>query len=422
MKLLIAPWGDPGGWRRVVYVFGGKSAEAYTSLRVLQDAIDPDRTVIIGLDTLAEKGGNYHDVKVDAEEKIREYADRFGLEGYEVLIAPGVGVFPRGAFHGGALDYYYYVIARVAFILLEHVGDTLSIHLDLTHGINYTAILTYKAIREMAEAISIFKEARFTAYNADPSLPSATDKLSINVIEESAPTPTPFTEKITQKRPLEPLNLSPDERRRLFEDELKKVREIDDLELSAFIGALYNGLPLALFRFYPEKSRLRETILTTLNLYEKYVKVESQGKLRVTRRVRMGNDLKVYVFAYMIASLLSDKGLVSSQKKEVSLNEIESLTENLFKFDERLKKRIENDIHSLKTDLEGKEVGDWQTYNSVIGRKIGEIDERNFLAHSGFERNTVKVKKENGMLLLKYSEEKIKTVAKMCQKGLKLKG
>ncbi|MHA1608250.1 MAG: CRISPR-associated CARF protein Csx1 [Candidatus Freyarchaeota archaeon] len=419
MKLLIAPWGNPSGWREVVYVFGGKSIKACTSLRALQEVIEPDKTIIVGLDTLAEKGENYQDVKEDAEGKIREHADRFGLEGYEVLIAPGIGTFSNGTFHGGALDYYHYVTARLALILLEHVGETLSIHLDLTHGINYSTILTYKAVREVAEAISIFKETRFTAYNADPSLPSATGKLSINIIEQSTPTPTPLTERITQKRPLEPLNLSVDERRRLFEEELKEVREVDDLELSAFIGALYNGLPLALFRFYPEKGRLKEVILASLNLYERYVEVESQGKLKVTRRVRMGNDLKVYVFAYMIATLLSANGLIFSRKKEVALSEVESLTESLFKFDERLKKRIETDIHTLKTDLEGKEAADWQTYNSVIGRKIGGIDERNFLAHSGFERNAVEVKKESGMLLLRYHEDKIETVAKMCQKGLK---
>lgn len=157
---------------------------------------------------------------------------------------------------------------------------------------------------------------------------------------------------------------------------------------------MYNGLPLALFRFYPKKDRLKEAIFAVLNSYEKYVEVKNQCKLEVVKRVKMKKDFKVYVFAYVIATLLENLKLISSQKKEATLNEIKNVGERLFKFDRRFKIRINNDIYTLKKDLKEKEIKNWKIYNEIHGKGVGEPDERNFLAHSGFERNIVEVKKE----------------------------
>ena len=113
MKLLFAPWGNPTGWRELFYEFEGEKVKSSTSLRILQETIEPDKTIIVGLDTLAEEGSNYKEVKESAEKKIKEYVSKFGLKNYDILIAPGIGAFPSGIFHGDALDYYYNIIAKV---------------------------------------------------------------------------------------------------------------------------------------------------------------------------------------------------------------------------------------------------------------------------------------------------------------------
>lgn len=417
MKILIAPWGNPGGWKEVTYVFDGKNMKSKTSLEILQEVIKPDKTIIICLDTLAEEGKNYKEVRENAERRIREYADKFGLSNYEVLTAPGIGTFPNGIFRGDALDYYHYIIAKLN-LNFEH--SNLDIHLDLTHGINYQTILTYRAIKEMLELFSIFKKTRFKAYNADPSSPTIADKLFINVVEDTIPIPMPSAEKISQGRPLEPVSLSSEEREVLFKNELENIK-INNLELSAFIGALYNGLPLALFRFYPEKDKIEEVISTVLNTYEKYVEVKKEDKLKVTRKVKFGKDFKVYVFTYVIATLLKKLKLISSRKKEVALDEIENLKENLFKFDKRFKMRIDDDLYTLKKDLKEREIRNWQIYNEILGKPIGEpnLDARNFLAHSGFERNVVEIKKKKNDILMRYHENKIRVVVDLCQRGLR---
>ncbi|HIC87720.1 MAG TPA: CRISPR-associated protein, partial [Aquificae bacterium] len=53
MKILIAPWGNPFAWQEVTYRFGDVEDNSKSSLKIIQQAIQPDKTIIIGLDTLA---------------------------------------------------------------------------------------------------------------------------------------------------------------------------------------------------------------------------------------------------------------------------------------------------------------------------------------------------------------------------------
>ena len=185
---------------------------------------------------------------------------------------------------------------------------------------------------------------------------------------------------------------------------------------------MYNGLPLCLFRFYPEKDKLENIINQVLNIYENYVEVKNlkdEKRLKVIKKLKLTKDFKVYNFAYMISTLMYDLNLISSQKKEVKINEVENLTNSLFKFDERFKNRINIDIHNIRRDLKDKEIVDWKIYNEIIEKNVGEPDERNFLAHSGFEKNLIELKKDSGELWIRYLEKRIDTVKKFCQKGLK---
>lgn len=419
MKVLIAPWGNPGGWEEVAYEFEGRKVKSKTSLKILQDVIRPDKTFIIGLDTLAEKGSNYRDVKENAKEKIDKYANKFEIENYNVLVAPGIGAFQNGIFIGMALDYYYHILAKISFELLKFFDKKIEIYLDLTYGLNYSTILTYKAVKEILEVFSIFGEIKFKAYNADPSLPTATAKLSVNDIEDRKTTPKPFDGKIEKGRPLKPIDLNTHERRKLFEKDLGCVRELNASEISAFLGAMYNGLPLALFRFYPDKNKLERIISKVLETYDKYVRVEYGEKLNVKREVRFGKDFKAYLFSYLTASLLEKIGLISSQKNEVELFEIKNLTSNLFKFDRRFEFKISDDIHRLKRDIEKKDDFDWTIYSEVLCEQTRDLNPRHFLAHSGFERNSIELKKDARAVYTRYREEEIETIVRHCQEGLK---
>jgi len=202
MKILIAPWGHPRGWKDVVYNFNKHRGKAKTPLKILQNEINPDKIIIIGLDTIADKGRTYADVKKAAQEIISEYAKKYGIKNYDVLIAPGIGNFPNGKFEGEALDYYYYLFAKLALMFCELEDGILEITLDTTHGINYSTILSYRAVKELLQYISIFKKIKFMAVNSDPAGNNITDKdvLNVNVIESVEVTPVPLNEMINKEK------------------------------------------------------------------------------------------------------------------------------------------------------------------------------------------------------------------------------
>jgi len=68
-------------------------------------------------------------------------------------------------------------------------------------------------------------------------------------------------------------------------------------------------------------------------------------------------------------------------------------------------------------------VGAWAIYNRIfsdavgVPARMGSPDQRNFLAHSGFERNAVEAM-GGEEILLKYSEASLKCVKKYSASGL----
>lgn len=122
--------------------------------------------------------------------------------------------------------------------------------------------------------------------------------------------------------------------------------------------------------------------------------------------------------------MLKKRELISSRKSEVEIKEIKKLANDLFKFDGRFKNRISNDVSRIERDTGEEDNFDWKTYNEFYGeygkqadlRKHGkqQPDLRNFLAHSGFERNMVQLKKFEGKVYLKYEDSMINTIKRFC--------
>lgn len=355
MKVLIAPWGNPTRWKEVTYSLEGNNLKSKTSLALLQETVNPDKVIIIGLDTLAEGGLDYLSVKENAKEPIKSSVN-FNQD-LSVLVAPGIGVFKNGAFIGEALDYYYYILTAISLELLELFDDSIEIHLDLTHGLNYSTVLTYKAVKDISEVFSVFGDVKFKAYNADPF--GSTDNLKINIIEDVKVVPRPFTGVIkggSGQRVLEPQVLSPEERKNLYKEDLKFLREIGKSEISAFLGAMYNGLPLALFRFYPDRDKLKTLIDNVIENFEKYTCIENgDGKLNVKRKLRFGKDFEAYLFSYLTSVLLKKRELISSRKSEVEIKEIKKLANDLFNSMEGLRIELVMTFLGLK-EIRGRKI------------------------------------------------------------------
>lgn len=428
MKILIAPWGNPKKWGRAIYVFkrgGGDEVkvESNTSLVALQEALRPDKTLILGLETLAERGNNYDEVVNEAKRVLEESAESFGVEQYDVLVLPGRGAFVNAVFDGDVLDYYFYLVEELSEVLVECFEDLKEVHLDLSHGINYVPVLTYTALREILGVVNAFSRVRMVIYNSDPYVEKASRELTVNVVEDTVPPPQPCNEGVVRSnRVVEPrISISSKERRRLYMEKLSELKGIIYSEVSAFVGAVYNGFPLAVFRFYPDLYLLKSAVDTAVKVYREYVSVESRrDRLKVIKRLRFTRDFKVYALAWMTAELLKKKGLVCCRRHEVELEELKKLGKGLFEYDERLKERIYRDLHELEEKASGKLGNKWKAYSEMLGEPLKDRpDRRNFIAHSGFEKNVTELKAEDGKVYVRYREELEGDVVKCCKRGLR---
>ena len=326
---------------------------------------------------------------------------------------PGRGKFPNSEFDGSLTDFYYLLFKRMACLLMDGFEDLEEVHLDLSHGINFMPVLTYRIIRRLLGMMALVKKVKLTVYNSDPHVKGvAGSPLRINVVEESTFNPEPYSLKANKVRVL----------RSRTEKNLGRV--IDEAFRGAnvgkkhwaFLGALYNGLPLALTTFFPDTNPLKKAIDSAEALYFRETEIiESEKGLRVLRNLEFTKHFEVMVSLWFMAELMERMGL--SRKEILEVGDIEYITNSIFGYDERFKSRILNEIRRIK-EMGDKISCEWNLYNSIMNAEAGTIDKRNFIAHAGFERNAVELRKVNENIQVRYAEGAIDTVAKLAQTGL----
>jgi len=418
--ILISPWGDPRQWSDVTYIYDNVKLKSKTSLKILQQRLQPEKTLIIGLDTLAKEGSNYSELKKDAETLLEESVKEFGLGNTEILIAPGKGDFFNGTFEGNMMDYYYYTLWKLSEML---IGDNIpeEIHLDLTHGINFMPVLTYRAVKQVLGVLGIFKrDIKLRVYNADPFVPNVTGELSINMVEDSTVIPTPFKSKVKDYRIVKSESLLNKERKNLFKDKLAILRGLNSEDISAFLSSIYNGLPLVLCTFYPETSLLENSIKRSIEIYKEYIKVErGSNKLKVKRLLKFTENFEGCVIAYLMAKLVTESVGINTQLREPELKTLKLLNKKVFVYDKRLETHIGNEVYNIEEkNKKSKIKSNWRIYSEILERNISQPNPRNFLAHSGFERNTVELRRGDGGIFVRYKKDVIDIVKNFCLKGM----
>jgi len=411
--ICIATWGNPAGWDCKEYIFNEDSDCGKTSLRIIKRKINPDMTILVGLDTLAREGSSYEEIRRSAENVYSDYLKEFGLTVDRMIIAPGVGDFRDKIFIGDMSDFYAYVMCKLEEFL--PAGEDLELHLDLTHGINFMPALTYRAVRELAEIIPA--KVRLFVYNSDPFSKEAS-YLRVNLVESDEIPWRPSLNKLSNSLELlRPIDLSESEREELFRYELKKYGEVKKKvkELNAFTGSVVNGLPLALFRFYPETELLDECIKEVMMFYNRYIMVSKEdGKIKVKRRLSLGRDFPSLIKLILTAKILKELGI--EKKNEVELEKLNELKDNIFHRNKRIEVMISNDLHKIE-ERKRDVTDDWKKLKEFLGYK-GGYDSRNFLAHSGLEENAVEIRREGNRVMLRYCDDMIDRVIEDSAIGL----
>lgn len=443
MKILIAPWGEPSNWKESIYKFEGEKVSSKSSLRIIKEIIKPDKTFILISDTLAFLGNNFEEIKAVAKEKVKKFCEENSIEDVEIFVLPGIGIYGKKNnkneeeeinFKGFATDYYYsmiYNLTKEIEDLIEKNQDieTIELHLDATHGVNFMPVFTYKVVREIGEILAMFypNKVSLTVYNSDPFKEGK--ELNINKIEHSKLTPNPLKETMKDKKLF---MYSKD-----FDNERKKSigkmisNRINHKSISAFIGSIFNGLPLALFTYFPDTKELKSIIDKVYSIFEEYIVVERKEKLfRLYRPIGFYKNFGILTFTWFIARIFEIKNLINKAELDVDLDTLKNIRETFFKdYDRKLDIIISNELQSLEKSLQNSlQQEDWTLLNLVLSNNTDNEDfisqknssphNRNFLAHAGFERNMVETKKIGDKIYFRYKNLEEESLLKFCQEGL----
>lgn len=413
----------------------GSTLTSKSTLPLLVEELRPSKVLILVLDTVAQADEgvrSYEDVTNQVKRRYEEFLEELGVSGeVRVEVAPGVGSFPNGSFHGSMADFYYLALEALAREIPAGRSE-LTIHLDLTHGINYMPALAYRAVRELAGLAAMAGRVRLRVYNSEPYSGRA-KRLGIHVVEDAQIRPVVEASLISGKGYLEPTDpRDADGKRYLQQEVLEGYRELGG-ELNAFLGAAAGGLPLALYTFYPERDRLERFVERLLSEYREHVSVEvSDGRVEVRRRFRFGEDFSTLTKAGFLAA-----SLCLCRKPEVSVRELKVVRERVFSRIRRLDAAISYDLdfQIARRGLDpgrlrekGIAPGEWNSLSSILtDRRVSstEPDLRTFLRHSGLQAMLVEfmIPSAGASLeetLLRYSKSYLGTIKNFCASALRV--
>lgn len=485
--IYISTWGSPWSvypekyrWQNVNYVLSDEEKCSVSSKTTLSFILrcrspPPHRFVVIIPSTVIFNPNveSYEELIKHVKDIYRDFIDQevgvSSLKSLDFIVAPGVGRFTNRYERNNAeeklkLDYcgslsnfYYYVYMELSKILVREVLDILKknsekrleIILDLSHGINYMPVLTYRAVKDLAGVASIFLEKSIlTVVNSEP-VETSGSKTSIHTVE-----------KIVDPRP-EPLALEsskgllvPEGRclREYKDKDIEKIRkDIDEMEneilkiaglktkrdIIVFASSIENGYPLLALTTMPEEVELEKTLDYLRNCFHRFTIVEGI-KNRVTKEIKVKylakytTNIPGFIKSLMIAEILK-KGRNIQKSVEATLETINKIAE-LWKLYRDKTTRITKETYSLKESIRRKAElcnGSYRSLNEAKGetdkKSCDYIDkekdrfERNFFAHAGLERCVTQFKCENpdeDKIYLKYSEKHLDSIIDVALKQI----
>ncbi|MEM2165465.1 MAG: CRISPR-associated CARF protein Csx1 [Candidatus Bathyarchaeia archaeon] len=429
-SVLISTLGEPSSWDPVNYIYEGSSFFGRSILPILLDRADPrpDIAIAIILDTTVDKVvSSYDELISEVLSKYNRFLKEIGL--YENLVkfivAPGVGRFRLAKdkdvffnFIGRLGDYHPYIIYELSKIF-ANTDPNITIHLDLTHGINFMPSLTLLAVREIASILALTRRnVRFKIYNAEPYIRNVTSELNIHIVEDSSAVIEYDLVPLGAKGKCIPLQryskdyIYKEEDLRMLISKCEKMR----YKLNAFLSSIFNGLPLALYTFYPDVTELESTIEKIVEIWRENISVTSDGKeIYVKRNLSFGEDFAKLTQIWLIAKTLN-----LYKRIEVSYEELDSLRESFFSiFSKKIDGMISRDLYRVKEDVKKRreKCRDWVKLCAIY-EEHKNFTTRDFLAHSGLEMNVTEVKYEGQSIMLRYAKDEIRKVINGCLHGL----
>ncbi|MCS7098694.1 MAG: CRISPR-associated CARF protein Csx1 [Candidatus Methanomethyliaceae archaeon] len=421
-SILIITLGDPSFYDEVEYIYENSHYKSKFTLPLLFENTKPEYVIIIALDTIIDEPvGNYNELINSVNRKYRDFISKEipNLDKLKIIVAPGVGRFQSKNFIfnfiGELRDFLIYLIYELSKIFIES-EDGLTIHLDLTHGINFMPTFTLHAIKEIAGLLTVAKEnVRLRVYNAEPYRRNITSSLRIHIVEDWNAI---LEYDLTAIKRGRLLKLYDKKLNKEMKEPLKST-ELDGItadDINVFISSIFNGLPLSLYTFYPNVSKLEEIINKVIETWRSFVNISMKdNELYIKRLLTFHRNFIRIIHAWFMAKLLN-----LERKSEVSLEEIDMLRRLFSRWSKRIDAMISYDLYHIKEKIANKELKEWTKLYIALDRSPKGFDTRAFLAHSSLEMNVTEIKKINSKLIFRYidDEEYRDRIIKACLSGL----
>ncbi|HOJ16536.1 MAG TPA: CRISPR-associated CARF protein Csx1 [Caldisericia bacterium] len=441
MKLLFGVWGNYKGWSKVTYVYNNCNNEAKTTLPLLLKSISPDKCFIIISDTLIENvignltDNDYENYIKEIKNSTYQFIAESGVSDKEksiceISILPGIGTFNKTKFIGNPSNFYsilYYELVNrlIDIISNNNEGDNFEFYLDITHGINYMTMLTYRALKEISQILAFFYNVKFIVLNSDPKVGSESNKLYINNIEDINVIPQLATYSYNDTNLVRPLKSIPDEAKKEIGEKAPRIsKEIFD-DIYSFLGAFLNALPVFMYVFFPKIEKIDKINEGAKKVYEYfYNKInikKEEGKLIITQNVDLAS-LYITILQSQLLIFLLERKYNLQNTNTICLSDIHNIY-NLFKFSRTLQMRLEKEVKKIEEN-EGRLSDEFKDYGLILYEddydlsKNTDIDERNFFAHCGFGYNVIQIKKEENKIILKIKESFIKKIRSLIKRNM----
>jgi len=416
-KILVAIWGNFSAWKDANYRYKNKIYTSSTTLPLLLDTIKPNYTYIILADTLMDKYDNiftYQEglarIKNEAgafiKEKIRSYPTKLKEDNINILILPAVGTFSRSRFVGNPNNFYALVYFELARNILRNLGSKLAfisennkpcleLYLDITHGLNFMTMMTYRAVKDILQIIAYFCNVRLIVLNSDPLVGSGNIDLNINEIEKINVIPAFNFYRYSDTMLLIP---SPSG----HEGVNALTKRMD--RLYAFCSAFLHGLPVYMYYFY-EKPK-EDEIENIVKLFYDHIKVNVNGTFEVIQGLNFGESFISLLQGFLLSNLLmvnaKDDGVVK-------MDDIERI-KGIFKHSRTILQRLERELGKIKRVRIGSEFKDYGFYAEANYSPNDNFDGRNFFAHCGFVHNLIELKREGNTIFIKPKQRFIEEI------------
>lgn len=420
LRVLVSPWGNFKVWKKTVYFLNGRKFSARSTLPVIKEEIKPDVSFVILPDTLTGSFEDYEAVVKHVKGEGYSFLKELGVKDVEIIVAPGSGSFQNGRFIGDLMDFYNIVLYE---LLAKLPKSDLEVHLDVTHGLNYMTLMTYRVVKEILETMGICKKVSLIVYNSEP--PIQDQITNVHIVERANLFFRPSDDYISSKiylLDLYTIEKTKENYRKLNEEELylsksivKRCRKM----WNAWMASLYFGFPLVFTTFFPEPDDVKRVIDDVLRVYKSHIKIEGNT---IKRCLKFGNEFKILLKLHTLINMVPE-----IRKNALSIQEIREIGGKIF--DQKVRAFLERELNSIEKeaiDRSNRNITfDWKPLRSLLKTPASEeVIKRNFMAHAGLECNITEVKLEKVnsreevkyKTFLRYSESKRSVIPELVER------